>query len=130
MHKKSVTLTEVLLATVVLAVGLCAVLLGLITSAVLTSSARNLTRATSHAQHIMEDIKNTNFTQVQTSIQSGHWDWNTADITSQGLTPLNNETIDTAVSGTTLLDITVTVNWQDRGARDRSTALKTLISQP
>ncbi|MFH1771594.1 MAG: hypothetical protein ABH872_02150 [Candidatus Omnitrophota bacterium] len=128
--KKSFTLSEVLLAAVILAVSFCALLLVFITSALLNASSRGLTVAMTHAQYIMEEVKNTNFSQIKTDINNNVWDLGVSDIESRGLSPLNSETIDTEVTGTALLDITVTVNWQERSGRNMSTAIETLIAQP
>jgi prepilin-type N-terminal cleavage/methylation domain-containing protein len=124
------TLTEVLLAVVVLAVALCVLLLGFVTCAYLVESSRNLTRAITHAQYVMEEIKDTDFNEVKARIESGYWDWNTQSIEAQGLTALSNESIDTQVTGEALLDIVVEVSWQDRGGRERNTSLETLLAEP
>ena len=88
---------------------------------------RNLTAATSHAQYIMEDIRNTTFSSISTNISGGTWDFNTAGVTAAGLSALNSEAIDTQVSGSNPLDVSVTVTWQDRRQRSRTKVLETLI---
>jgi hypothetical protein len=115
---------------VVLAVALCVLLVGFVTCAFLIESNRNFTRATTHAQYVMEEIKNTDFNEVKSRIESGYWDWNTQTIEAQGLTALNNESIDAQVTGEALLDIVVEVRWQDRGGRERNTSLETLLAEP
>ena len=130
MDKKSFTLSELLLAVAILAMSLGAILLALVQCFLLNEANRNLTRALTHAEYILEDIKNTNFENIKTKIENGDWDWDSSEIVEEGLTPLNNENIDTSVNGTTLLEIEVTVTWKDRGLRDRSTSLETLIAQP
>lgn len=127
--KRGITISEVLLAAVILAVALTAILMTFVTTAVLTEANRNTTRATTHAQYVLEDIKNTTFTTVRNH-GSTSWDWNSTTINSKGLSALNNESIDTTVSGTTLLTITVTVSWNDRGGRNRSLTLETLMAEP
>ncbi len=128
--KKSFTLSELLLAVAIMAMALGTILLALVQCFLLNEANRNLTVAVTHAQYVMEDIKNTNFDDIKTKINNGDWDWNSSEIASQGLIPLNNENIDTAVTGTTLLDIKVTVTWKDRGLRNRSISLETYIAQP
>jgi len=130
MNKKSFTLSELLLAVTILAISLGSILLALVQCFLLNEANRNLTIALTHAEYVLEEIKNTNFESIKTKIENGDWDWDSSEIASQGLIPLNNENIDTAVTGTTLLDIEVTVTWKDRGLRNRSTSLETLIAQP
>ncbi len=131
-RRKSFTLLELLLAAVILAVALSILLLEFLSCSLLGEASRNLTRATMHAQYVMEDIKNTTFSSIKANIESGYWDWDSTDITSNGLTPLRNESIDTSVSGTDLLDITVNVSWDDRSGRHHTpgVSLETLIAQP
>jgi len=80
----------------------------------------------------MEQIKGTDFAQVESKINNGDWDLNTIQIQSvpYNLNALNNETINTNVGiGTTNpLEISVIVQWNDRGGRPRSTELDTLIA--
>lgn len=128
--RKGFTLLELLLASVILAVALSVLLLEFLGCAVLSEAARNLTRAITHAQYVMEDIKNTTFINIKSKIDNGDWDWDSTDISNEGLTPLRNEIIDTNVSGTDLLDVTVNVSWQNKGGRAQSTFLETLIAEP
>jgi type II secretory pathway pseudopilin PulG len=122
------TLSELLLAAVILAFALSGLLTLFVNCMFLNESNRNLTIATGHAQYVMEEIKNTNFAALKTKIDNGDWDWDGQDIGSKGLTALSNESIDTNATGTDPLDVTVTVNWKDRGTRDRNTVLETLIT--
>lgn len=130
MKKKGFTLSELLLAALILVVALSAILIEFLACSVLNDSSRNLTLATTHAGYIMEDIKNTSFANIANNINNGDWDWDSSDITGEGLTALRNESIDSSVSGTTLLTVTVTVSWKDRNNRDRNVALATLIAEP
>lgn len=130
MNRKAITLSEILLAAVIMVVALCALLLAFMTCAYLNESNRNVTRATQHAQYVLEEIKDTDFSIIKTGIESGSWDWDAAQISAQGLEALNNESINTQVSGTDLLQIIVTTNWDDRGGRSRNISLGTLIAEP
>ena len=128
--RRGFTLSELLLAAVILVVALCALLAEFLACTFLNESSRNLTRATNHAQHVMEEIKDTNFSQVKSKIDSGDWDWDSEEVELQGLNTLTNESIDTQANGTDLLDIAVTVSWQDRGGRDRGISLETQLVEP
>jgi len=126
------TLSELLLAAAILAFVLAGLLALFLNCVVLNDANRNLTVATTHAQYIMEQIKGTDFAQLETNINSGNWDLNTSQIqsTPYNLNALNNETINTNVGiGTTNpLEISVIVQWNDRGGRPRSVGLNTLIA--
>lgn len=124
------TLPELLLAAAILAFALSGILLLFINCIFLNESNRNLTTAITHAQFVLEEIKNTTFNNIATNINAGTWDLNSAGITAKGLIPLSNESIDASVSGTTLLDVTIPVSWRDFGTRDRNFTLRTLIAEP
>ena len=71
--------------------------------------------ATGHAQLVLEEIKNTNFDNIETNINAGNWDWDESEITANDLPVLRNEAVDTAVSDSgDPLGVLVTVSWQDR----------------
>lgn len=122
--KKGLTLSELLLALMILAFTLTGLLALFINCIFLNESNRNLTIAISHAQFALEDLKNTTFA----SIASATWD--SATISAKGLVPLNNEFISINVSGTTSLDIQVIANWKDRGVIDRNIVFQTLMVEP
>lgn len=121
---KGFSLVELLLAAVILAFVLTGLLALFISCIFLNDTNRNTTIATSHAQFAMEEVKNTTFASITGAT------WNSAVIASKGLTSLSSETIIINVTGTDPLDITVTVNWKDRGTRNRTISLETLISEP
>jgi Tfp pilus assembly protein PilE len=129
--QKGLTLIEVLIAAAVLIVSCSLVFLLFTNCIILNESNRNLTLAVSHAQYILEEIKNTNFSSIKTSIDGGTWDWTIATLSGHELTALTNEEITTSEAGTDpdLLNITVTVNWQDRGGRNRTITMQTLMAE-
>ncbi|MFZ5801265.1 MAG: type IV pilus modification PilV family protein [Candidatus Omnitrophota bacterium] len=127
LSNKGFTFPELLLAVTVLVITLAGLLTFFIQCVFLNETNRNLYIANSHAQFVLEDIKNTTFSSIMTNIDSGYWDWNTATINSKGLTALQNESIDTQGSGSELLDAIVTVTWQERNGRNRSSSLETLL---
>jgi prepilin-type N-terminal cleavage/methylation domain-containing protein len=122
------TLPELLLVAAILGYALSMMLLTFIQGLALNEGSRNLITATSHAEYVLENIKNTVFPNLATNISAGAWTWNTSAVTSNGLTALNWENISTTSSGANPLDITVTVSWQDTGGRSRSKVLRTLVS--
>lgn len=125
------TLAEIMLATAILSFGLVSLLAFFISCALLNEANRNLTIATGHAQFVLEEIKNTNFSNIQTMITSGDWDWDSSAITAKGLNALVNESTDTQVIGvgTDPLDVEVSVKWKDRVGRNREVKLETLWTE-
>ncbi len=129
LSKRGFTLAELLLAAAILAFALTGLLALFINCSILNESNRNLTIAISHAQYVMENIKNQSFTNLETNINDGNcWDWNTAAINVAGLTALSSEAINTQSSGTNPLTVAVTVTWQDRNQIVRNTELWTLFT--
>ena len=129
-YSKGLTLNELLLAVAIMAFVLCGLLILFVNCAFLNDSNRNLTQAVSHAQYVLEDIKNTYFYDIETKIDNGDWDWVEADVIAQGLNALSSEIIDTAHGiNDDPLDVTVIVNWEDQRQRQRQTQLRTLITK-
>ena len=122
------TLPELLLTAAILAYCLSVILTTFTGGTALNAASRNLTVAVSHAQFVMERVRNTSFSSVAANISGGTWNWNTAAVTTNGLSALNGESIAAASSGTNPLDVTVTVSWNDLNNRARSRVLKTTIS--
>jgi prepilin-type N-terminal cleavage/methylation domain-containing protein len=122
------TLPELLMTAAILAYCISIVLMCFINSTALNQESRNLTAATTHAEYVMESIKNTSFANIATNISGGTWTWNTSAVTSNGLTALNSESITTTSSGANPLDVSVTVTWNDMQGRSRSKVLRTLFS--
>jgi len=128
LSSRGFTLPELLLVAAILGYALSMILLTFINGAALNEDSRNLITATSHAEYVLENIKNTTFSNIATNITAGTWDWNTSAVTSNGLTALNTESITTISSGANPLDITVTVAWKNTGGRSRTKVLRTLAS--
>ena len=127
-NNKSFTLPELLIAAIIMAVAFLMILTIYANCSYLDEASRNLIVATSHADFVMEDIRNTTFSNISTNISNGNWNWNSTNITAAQLTPMNNESIATQVSGTNPLDVTVTVTWRDSQQKNRTKVLETLIS--
>lgn len=127
--RRGFTLSELLLSAAILAFTFSVLLFTFVSCILLNQANRNLTIAVSHAQFVMEEIKGSDFTTLKTDIDNGSWDWDSSEITGNGLTPLATESIDAQASGTDPLDVTVTVNWLDNNARSRTTYLESLFTQ-
>ena len=138
------TLSELLLAAAILVFVLAGLLALFLNCSVLNEANRNLTVATSHAQYVMEEIKNeSGLANIKNKINTeGTWDVNT--IINKGLQALPSESIaicccSPPCSGTNpcvscpatgdLLGVSVTVTWRDRRLRNRNTNLVTLIAE-
>ncbi len=135
-YNRGFTLSELLLAAAILAFVLAGLLALFANCLILNEANRNLTVATSHAQYIMEEIRDSgdaDFTQLESKINNHDWDLNASQIQSApyNLTALSNESIDTNVTrkdnNPNLLIVSLIVHWNDRGQRQRSVELDTLI---
>lgn len=130
-YNRGFSLAEILLAVAILAFVLVGLLALFINCLVLNESNRNLTVATTHVQYIMEEIRDMDFTQLESKINNGDWDLNAGQIQSApyNLTALSNETTDTDVTQSgNPLGVSVVVHWNDKGQRPRSVKLDTLIA--
>ena len=130
-HSKGLTLTELLLAAAILAFVLCGVVALFVNCSFLNEANRNLTVAMTHAQYIMEEIRDSGFSQVESNINNGNWNLNAAVIgaTPYNLSALNSEAINTGVSQSgDPLGVSVTVSWNDRRQRARSITLDTRLT--
>lgn len=121
---KGFTLIELVLALLIVAFAVTALLSLFISSIFLNMANSNLSVAMSHAQYALENKKKVNFL----SLPVGTETWNSDTIRSKGLVPLNSETVVIVVtnSGSYEKDISLTVNWKDRGIINRSIAFQTL----
>ena len=129
-YSKGLTLSELLLAVAILVFVLCGLLVLFINCLFLNEANRNLSLSISHAQYVMEEIKNTYFSEIKANIDNGDWDLASADITANGLTALTNEAIDTSHGlNDNPLEVVVNVQWEDRLQRPRQAELRTLITR-
>lgn len=125
------TLSELLLAAAILVFALAGLLAFFLNCLILNEANRNLTIASTHAQYIMEQVKDTDFAQIEAKINNGDWDLNTSQIQSApyNLAVLGSESIDTVVTQSgNPLGISVRVQWSERAGRSRSMQLDTLIA--
>ena len=127
---KGMTLCELMIAALILAFSLTG-FLSLFSSVVfLNSSSRDNSKATAHAQQILEEIEGfQDFTQLETNIDSGYWNLDQAKLSAEpySFSLLRDESIVTDVfqSGNPL-GVSVTVNWTERNGRPRNLRLITL----
>ncbi|MFA4889797.1 MAG: prepilin-type N-terminal cleavage/methylation domain-containing protein [Candidatus Omnitrophota bacterium] len=130
------TLPELLLAASILAFALSGLLLLFVNNSLLNSANRNLGIAVDHAQYCLEEIREKEFSGLIDSINNGNWTWSTDDIRDKHISSLNgqyvalvNETITTVLlNATDPIDVRVTVAWDDRGGKNRSLTLRTLVA--
>ncbi|MFH1519447.1 MAG: hypothetical protein ABIE75_02625 [Candidatus Omnitrophota bacterium] len=129
--RKSLTLSEIMIATIFIAVALSGILLLFINCMLLNAANRNSTVAITHAQYIMEEVRGTDFTLIQGLVGGGHWDLDSTGLSAApyNLAVLDNEAIDTTVTVVgNMLEIEVVVSWQDRLGRNRNEQLLTRIA--
>ena len=130
--RKTLTLIELTISAAILILASTVLALLFTNSIILNEFNRNRTRALSHAQYVMEEIKDADFSTLASDITAGNWDWDTAQITSQGLASMNSETVDASCNqiSSDFLDITVTAQWLSRAGRPQNIAIETLIVEP
>ncbi len=122
------TLAELLIATLILSFALTQILILFMNCTASNEASRNLSAAVTHAEFVLEDVRNTTFSSIATGITNGVFNYtDAAAVTAVGLRALKNETVTTSSSGTNPLNVTVTVSWQDHGGRTRTKSLQTLI---
>jgi len=133
-NNRGFTLAELMLAAFIIAFVLSGLLLLFTNCMLLNNASRNLSVATSHAEYVMEAVRATSFTGLETTINNGGssgWDLTTAVLAQApyNFSTLPDESIATSVfqSGNPL-GVSVTVNWNDRGPKARSTELRTYIT--
>ena len=123
------TLAEVILAAAILVFALAGLLFLFISCMLLNESSRNRSIAITHAQFVLEEIKNTNFDVIETNINAGNWNWDEAEIENENLPVLKSEAIETTVSASgDPAGVLVTVSWQDRLGAYRNITLNSLFT--
>lgn len=129
--RRGFTLIEILLTAAFLVFTVSAILMLFANCILLNAGNRALTVAMSHAQMVMEEIRDTNFSVIETNITNNYWDWDVSAIEGKGLIALSEEAIDTNKigAGSDLLNIMVTVSWEGRNQRSKSVSLETLLGE-
>ncbi|MBF0504424.1 MAG: prepilin-type N-terminal cleavage/methylation domain-containing protein [Candidatus Omnitrophica bacterium] len=121
---KGFTLVELLVTVYVLLIGICGILSLFVNSLLSTQSAWDITTATTHAQHILEEMQSIN---TLSGIQLTDWkQWSQ----KQNLNTLPNETLKVTYSDPPddPLDIQVVDQWQREG-RAHSITLRTKLTK-
>jgi type II secretory pathway pseudopilin PulG len=118
------TLVEALIAVLILAGTIGGVLLMYVTSMASSELAWDTTVATSHAEHVLEEMQARESAAEITSVNWAEW------ARGEGLTSLPEERVDAAFSDadTTPLGIKVTVNWK-RKLRDHRVSFDTELAK-
>lgn len=133
-NKQGFTLAELMIAAFILTFTLSGLLLLFTNCMLLNDASRNLSVATSHGEYVMEQISSTAFTGLETRITDGGtngWDLGSANLQAgpYNFATLPNETLSTSIfqSGNPL-GVAVLVSWQDRGPKNRSTQIRTYLT--
>lgn len=125
------SLPELLLSVLILMVVLSGLLLLFTNCIILNETSRDISIATSHAQYILEEVRDTPFADLDTEITvNGKWNWDTNEIISEGLTPLRDEAIYTYTSGASLdpLLVIASVVWKNRKGALQTQELYTQVT--
>jgi len=135
--KSGVTLAEMMVAACILLL-MCSMMYLLFANCVILNQLnRERSLAMTHAEYVLEEIKNENFTNLENRINgvspwTAEWDWDTTEIGTEGLSALNGEAIDTNEVGANpgLLDIVVNVSWVNRRGTTQTVSVETLMAAP
>ena len=120
-NSRGFTLVELLVAMGILAFTISALLLAFVNCQLLNESNNNLVMATNDAQYVLEEIRSTGYANVHTFMDS---------FDPLYFNNLRNErmTFPGHNVGTDIADITVRVDWTERG-RNRNVSLSTQFSR-
>ncbi len=121
------TLVEVLIAIGILAVVVVGLLQLFVYCSSLAEAAGNTTLAISEAQNKMEEIRNHDFADIATDYASGGTPGNAFALTS--LNGTGTITLSQAAGSSELIQVQVSVVWQNKNGRSFSTSLTNLIAQ-
>jgi len=121
------TLVELLVSVGILVFVLMAVLGLFVEMLHLNNMSREMTLATSHAQHILEDIRSSSGVIIN-QIDNYEWDFDTDEKFAQkGLLRIKNEIIEVNYDDTqTPMPLTVSVTWEAQNSREYSLTFVTM----
>lgn len=126
---KGISLTELLATTFITGMTALSLIGVILNTSILNEYNKERTLAVVHAQQIMEEIRNTNFTGLEMAINNGILNITTNQLSTYpyNFTTLPSETINTSVvSGGNPLRIQVSVNWLAKGKAARSYTLESI----
>jgi hypothetical protein len=137
-YSKALTLTELLLAAAILAFVLCGLIALFVNGSFLNEGNRNFTTALSHAQYIMEEIRNEDdLGAIKTMIDNQSFS-QLSGLPAENISVccFNPPWVDYASSclescqddGEDPVGVYVSIAWEDRRARTRQTELQTLMT--
>ncbi len=125
------TLSELLIAAFILVVALMGIIAVITNTLRLNQINRNMVAAAFHAQQVLDEMKTSSFSSLESNINGGNWNLTTSDLTQApyNFTTLSSESVTCSViqSGDPL-GVSVQVNWQEPGQDTRSFSLQTLIT--
>ena len=126
---KGVTLTELMSTTLITSMTIFSLIGVFVNMNILNEYNREHTLAVVHAQHMMEEIKYSHFTGLETAINSGMFNLNSTQLSTApyNFTPLPSESINTnIISAGNPLRIQVQVAWLARGQNAKTYTLEIL----
>jgi type II secretory pathway pseudopilin PulG len=129
LNNKGFTLAEIIIASLVAAIAFVAILGTLSNITVLNELNQERTMAAMHAQYILENIRNADFTGLETDINNGVWDFTTAQLAANpfNFTTLAGEAVTTTnINSGNPLQVRVAVSWNDRRNQARLYSLETM----
>lgn len=121
--KNAFTLVEVLITTVILTVVFTGLIKLIINCTTLSKSAESLTYAIGEAQSKIEEIKNSSYDNVVSNYDNTTFNLNAI---SGGTGKIKVSEIGADVVSD-LLEVDLSINWDDTSGRARSTVLRALI---
>lgn len=130
------TLLELMIAVAILIVGIIGILAVFAYCYGLNETSRNITQAANDGRAVFETMRDESATGIS-NIANTNWNlWaKSTGPTASGktnsvpLTSLTQEDITTDISGSDPLQITLTVNWLERGGRQGQIQLVTLMTE-
>lgn len=133
---KGFSLVEVMVGLMILAIAIVSILTVMLKSMILNEGNRNLSRAVNHAQFVLEEMrdfaKNNNLNNLNATVAGNIWDTPNFDMGLAGWNVLDNEGVNSQAgwedAAQDLLNVTVTISWDDSNRPNRSTNLITFIA--
>ena len=121
---------ELMIAIFILVIGIGSLIAVFVNCLWLNEQARNLTVATSHAEYVLEEIRDIGFSEIAGKDEDWWSAWVANTVENAELNTLPQENISVSVSDPDLdpLTITVTVGWVERN-RNRTESLTTEVTQ-